>query len=154
MAEEKEEKKMHPAKVFLSVIPKTDRLINRLMNTVAELRSSLTSTGTDMQSDKVQTSGPKDTLGNTVAKIVDLEREINNRIDELCDLKYDILARISRMPDLDQQNVLIARYVQGLKWEKIAKEMNFSLSQIYKLHGKGLNSFLEFNPDIQAEETT
>ena len=107
-----------------------------------------------MQSDRVQTSGAKDTLGNTVAKIIDLEREINNRIDELCDLKYDILARISRMPDLDQQNVLIARYVQGLKWEKIAKEMNFSLSQIYKLHGKGLNSFLEFNPDIQEEETT
>lgn len=147
-----EEKTIHPAKKFLSEIPKTDRLINRLINTVAELRSSLTSTGTDMQSDRVQTSGSKDTLGNTVAKIVDLERQINSRIDELCDLKSDILSRIARMNDLDQQNVLIGRYVQGKKWEVIAKEINFSVSQVYKLHGKALNAFLEYNPDI--EETT
>ena len=130
------------AKEYLFQIPKIDRLINRLMNTLAGLRSSLTSIGNELKPDRVQTSGPKDTLGDTVAKIVDLEREINSRIDELCDLKTEALALISKIPDLDQQNVLIARYVQGLKWEIIADEFDHELKWAYEVHKKALIAFL------------
>ena len=75
------------AKDFLSQIHKTDALINRLVNTVATLRSSLTSTGSQLKQDKVQTSGPKNTLEEGIARIDELERTINIRIDELIDLK-------------------------------------------------------------------
>ena len=123
------------AKEQLSQIKKTDRLIDRLLSTVQTLRSSLTSQSYELQPDRVQTSGPKDRLSETFARIDDLEREINARIDDLIRLKEDTLKVIYQISDKDQQNVLIARYVQGERWEKIAVDLNFSIRQIHRIHG-------------------
>ena len=136
------------AKAYLMQISKTDRLINRLTNTVATLRSSLTNGNYELKQDIVQTSGPKNALEDTMIKIVDLEGQINSRIDELVAMKGDALKKIKALPDLDQQNVLIARYVQQFKWEKIALELNFSIAQVYRIHGKALLSFGTLNPNL------
>lgn len=129
------------AKEQLSQIKKTDRLIDRLLSTVQTLRSSLTSQSYELQPDRVQTSGPKDRLSETFARIDDLERKINARINDLIRLKEDTLKVIYQISDKDQQNVLIARYVQGEQWEKIAVDLNFSIAQVYRLHGKALVNF-------------
>ena len=129
------------AKEQLSQIKKTDRLIDRLLSTVQTLRSSLPSHRYPLQPDRVQTSGPKDRLSETFARIDDLERKINARIDDLIRLKEDTLKVIYQISDKDQQNVLIARYVQGERWEKIAVDLNFSIAQVYRLHGKALVNF-------------
>lgn len=131
------------AKEQLSQIKKTDRLIDRLLSTVQTLRSSLTSQSYELQPDRVQTSGPKDRLAETFARIDDLEREINARIDDLIRLKEDTLKVIYQISDKDQQNVLIARYVQGERWEKIAVDLNFSIRQIHRIHGGALVAFAE-----------
>ena len=73
---------------------------------------------------------------------------INARIDELVDLKNATLKAIQILPDFDQQNVLIARYIDGKKWLDIAFDLNFSISQVYKIHGKALISFSEKNPNL------
>lgn len=136
------------AKDYFAQIRKTDRLIQRLTDTVNTLRSSLTSQSYKLKPDKVQTSGPKDTLGETIAKIMSLEDDINTRIDELVKQKADAMRRIQNVPDQDQQNILIARYVNGEKWEKIAVDLNFSIAQIYRIHGAALLDFIKENPDI------
>lgn len=136
------------AKEYFAQIRKTDRLINRLDSTIATLRSSLTSTGSQLKQDKVQTSGPKNSLEETICKIDELERTINARIDELVSMKQEAFTMINRIPDLDQQNVLIARYIDGKKWLDIAFDLNFSISQVYKIHGKALISFSEKNPNL------
>ena len=136
------------AKEYFVQIRKTDRLIQRLTDTVNTLRSGLTSQNYELKPDKVQTSGPKDTLGETIVKIMSLEDDINARIDELVDLKNATLKAIQILPDFDQQNVLIARYIDGKKWLDIAFDLNFSISQVYKIHGKALISFSEKNPNL------
>ena len=98
------------AKEYFAQIRKTDRLIQRLTDTVNTLRSGLTSQSYELKPDKVQTSGPKDTLGETIAKIMSLEDDINTRIDELVTMKKEAFSMISKVPDLDQQNVLVGRY--------------------------------------------
>lgn len=141
------------AKDYFAQIRKTDRLIQRLLSTVSTLRSSLTSQSYELNPDKVQTSGPKNTLEETVAKIVDLEADINRRIDELVDQKADAMHRIEKVPDPDQQNILIARYVDGVKWERIAVDLNFSIAQIYRIHGAALLDFAKENPDILKDDS-
>lgn len=136
------------AKDYFAQIRKTDRLIQRLTDTVNTLRSSLTSQSYELKPDKVQTSGPKDTLGGTIVKIMSLEDNINTRIDELVQQKADAMRRIQNVPDQDQQNILIARYVNRDKWEKIAVELNFLIAQIYRIHGAALLDFIKENPDI------
>lgn len=141
------------AKDYFSQIRKTDRLIQRLTDTVNTLRSSLTSQNYDLKPDKVQTSGAKDTLGETVVKIIALKDDINARIDELVKQKADAMRRIQNVPDQDQQNILIARYVNGEKWEKIAVDLNFSIAQIYRIHGAALLDFIKENPDILKDDS-
>lgn len=136
------------AKEYFAQIRKTDRLIHRLDSTIATLRSSLTSIGCELKQDKVQTSGPKNSLEETICKIDELERTINARIDELVSMKQEAFTMINRIPDLDQQNILIARYIDGKKWLDIAFDLNFSISQVYKIHGKALISFSEKNPNL------
>ena len=141
------------AKEYFAQIRKTDRLIQRLTDTVNTLRSGLTSHSYVLKPDKVQTSGPKDTLGETITKIISLEEDINTRIDELVEQKADAMRRIQNVPDQDQQNILIARYVNGEKWEKIAVDLNFSIAQIYRIHGAALLDFIKENPDILKDDS-
>lgn len=139
------------AKDYFAQIRKTDRLIQRLTDTVNTLRSGLTSQSYELKPDKVQTSGAKDTLGETIVKIMSLEDDINARIDELVDMKQEAFTMINRIPDLDQQNILIGRYIQLKKWEDIALELNFSIQWVYELHGKGLLAFAKENTDFLKE---
>ena len=114
------------AKEYFAQIRKTDRLIQRLTDTVNTLRSGLTSQSYELKPDKVQTSGPKDTLGETIAKIMSLEDDINTRIDELVTMKKEAFSMISKVPDLDQQNV-------------------------FEIHGKALLAFAKENADFLKE---
>ena len=138
------------AKDYLMQISKIDRLITRLTNTVATLRSSLTSGNYELKRDVVQTSGPKNPIESTMIKIIDLEKQINDRIDELILRKTDAINKIELIPDLDQQTLLIARYVDNMKWPQIAESMNYSLPNIYKIHGKALLTFSENNPNLSV----
>ena len=130
------------ARDYLNQIPKIDRLINRLMNTLQTLRANLTSINCELKPDKVQTSNTNDSFSDAVNKIVDLEREIDARIDELFALRIEAFQKIKLIPDLDQQNVLIARYVQGAKWEDISREFDHEIRWVYRVHNAGLKSFL------------
>lgn len=136
------------AKEYFAQIRKTDRLIQRLTDTVNTLRSGLTSQSYELKPDKVQTSGPKDTLGETIAKIMSLKDDINTRIDELVTMKKEAFSMISKVPDLDQQNVLIGRYIQLKKWEDISEELNYSMQWVFELHGKGLLAFAKANSNF------
>ena len=139
------------AKEYFAQIRKTDRLIQRLTDTVNTLRSGLTSQNYELKPDKVQTSGPKDTLGETIAKIMSLEDDINTRIDELVTMKKEAFSMISKVPDLDQQNVLVGRYIQLKKWEDLAAEFECTTQWLFEIHGKALLAFAKENADFLQE---
>lgn len=139
------------AKEYFAQIRKTDRLIHRLDSTIATLRSSLTSTGSQLKQDKVQTSGPKNTLEETIVKIMSLEEDINTRIDELVSMKKEAFSMISKIPDLDQQNVLVGRYIQLKKWEDLAAEFEYTTQWLFEIHGKALLAFAKENADFLKE---
>ena len=88
------------------------------------------------------------TLEETITKIIDLEAKINARIDELVSMKQEAFTMINRIPDFDQQNILIGRYIQLKKWEDISEELNYSMQWVFELHGKGLLAFAKANSDF------
>ncbi len=129
------------AKDYLSQISKTDRLIKRLTETVSGLRSSLVSQNYALKPDVVQTSGPTNTLESTMSKVFELEEVIDGQIDDLLTLTKEAADLLERVTELDQRNILTARYIQGKKWFAISEEVNYSISQVYKIHGQALLSF-------------
>lgn len=139
------------AKEYFAQIRKTDRLIQRLTDTVNTLRSGLTSQSYELKPDKVQTSSPKNTLEETITKIIDLEAKINARIDELVSMKQEAFTMINRIPDLDQQNILVGRYIQLKKWEDLAAEFEYTTQWLFEIHGKALLAFAKENADFLKE---
>lgn len=133
------------AKEFLCEIQKMDRMIQRLCDTAATLRTHLTGQCYGHKPDKVQGTAPGDTIAATMAKIIDLEREIDQHIDALVKRKREAIHLISQLPDYNQQNVLMARYVQGMPWEEIARELDREIRWVYRVHGKGLAAFASVN---------
>ena len=126
-------------KDYLSQAYRIDQRINSKLAQVMSLRDLLgKATGTLSGAPKAATPNPH-TMEDTIAKMVDLENEINEDIDALVDLKTKIMRRIKRVENTEYQTILELRYLCFKRWEEIAVEMNSSLQHLYRLHEKAVN---------------
>ena len=74
--------------------------------------------------------------------ICDIENEINERIKQLSELYMRILNAIETVDDINLQNLLHRRYIQGQKWEEIAVNMHYSYMHVCRLHGQALEKIM------------
>ena len=77
-------------------------------------------------------------MQDIIGKIVDLENEINADIDQLVDLKREMVTAIKAVADPECQTLLELRFLCFKTWEQIAVEMNYSIQHIYRLRDKAL----------------
>lgn len=82
--------------------------------------------------------GTSDKVGNSVAKLLDLENEISSDIDRLVDLRHEIETAIASVEDEKLQTLLRLRYISCLTWEQIAVKMSYSYMQVCRIHGSAL----------------
>lgn len=87
-------------------------------------------------------AGGCDKIQNAVCQIVDLEQDINREIDAQIDLLRRIEAAVKQMDDEKLRDVMMYRYIDGLKLEEIAIEMSYSYMQIYRLHKKAISEIM------------
>ena len=121
-------------KDYLSQAYRIDQRINSKLAQVMSLRDLLgKATGTLSGAPKSATPNPH-SMEDTIAKMVDLENEINEDIDALVDLKAEIMRRIKRMENTEYQTILELRYLCFKRWEEIAVDMGYSLRRLYELH--------------------
>ncbi len=74
-----------------------------------------------------------------IAKIVDLENEIDADIDRLVAIRDGIKAIIESVEDDRERLLLQHRYLEGRTFEWIAAEMDLSWRWVHKLHSKVLD---------------
>jgi len=121
-------------KDYLSQAYRIDQRINSKLAQVMSLRDLLgKATGTLSGAPKAATPNPH-SMEDTIAKMVDLENEINDDIDALVDLKAEIMRRIKRVENTEYQTILELRYLCFKRWEEIAVDMGYSLRRVYELH--------------------
>ena len=121
-------------KDYLSQAYRIDQRINCKLAQVMSLRDLLgKATGTLSGVPKAATPNPH-SMEDTIAKMVDLENEINDDIDALVDLKAEIMRRIKRVENTEYQTILELRYLCFKRWEEIAVDMGYSLRRLYELH--------------------
>ncbi|MEF9895765.1 MAG: hypothetical protein RR843_08310, partial [Clostridia bacterium] len=125
---------------YLQQAFRIDQRINGKLEMVARLRESATKVTTNI-SDMPRASSPNlQTMESTVAKLVDLEADINRDVDALVDLKREIIDTIGTLDKPEHQMVLESRYLCYKSWEQIALEMNVQLRWVYRLHGRALSA--------------
>lgn len=131
---------MCDAKAYLRKIELLDAHINNKLSDLHQLRTMVTKITATISPVAVSGSGSQDKLGDAVAKIVDLQTDINKQIDEYVDLKREISAVLEKMDDPDQVKVLHKRYFEYKPWERIACEMKYSFRNVCYIHGKALQA--------------
>lgn len=127
-------------KDFLQQIELYDNHINNKLEELERLRSLTLKITSSLKQDVVSASGSQDKLGDAVAKIVDLQNEINQSIDLYVDRKREVNRVLEQITDVDYLQVLSKRYLLYEPWEQIAMEMGYTYRHITRLHGEALQA--------------
>ena len=139
---------------FLKQIERADKVISNKLYEVQRLRVLAVSTTVPTDREAVQTSGVSDKVGNIVAKIIDLENEINELIDEYVDLQRFCIGVIEAVKSPVQYTVLHKHYVQYKSFAEIAEEEHYSYDGIMKVKRKALEQvdaiLKEKSPEMQS----
>lgn len=129
------------AKTELNGIRYIDIEIDIMLREVERLRALLDVASTGLTAERVQSTRRGDIIPRTVAKIIDLEQQINGYIDQLVDRKAQAEYKLARVSDETQRNIIKLRYFEGKRWEDIAEEMDYSLPWVYRLHDRALKEY-------------
>lgn len=79
---------------------------------------------------------------NLVIKCVDLESQIEQEIVQMIALMQSIHTAIEAVRNPDERLVLRCRYILSLNWDDTAARMNYSPTQVRRLHGSALRSVI------------
>jgi len=127
------------AKEYLGQAYRLDQRINSKLEQVMSLRT-LATKATSTLSD-TPPSGTRNVhrMEDIIVKIIEMENEINRDIDNLVDLKREMVSVIKAVTDPEYQTILELRYLCFKSWEQIAVDMNYSIQHIYRLRDRALN---------------
>lgn len=125
-------------KEYLSQAYRIDQRIDSKLEQVMSLRELLgKATATLTSTPRPATLDPR-SMEEIVAKMVDLENEINEDIDTLVDLKQEITRVIKSVENPEYQTLLEMRYLRFKRWEEIAIELNYSMQYAFRVHERAL----------------
>lgn len=126
------------AKEYLKSISQLDDEIKRKRQRCRTLRDVAMNTSVKYSGDAVQQTRDNNSLEKILAKVIDLERQIENEESRLVDLKAEVWEQLDKLEDETQKRILWLRYAENKTWKMIAKDICFSERYIRKLHAKGL----------------
>lgn len=126
---------------YLSQIERLDHAIANKLSEIKRLADMATSISVSPKEVDVQSSGEQDKMGSAVAKIVDLQCEVQELVNELVEKRRIIIGQIDDMKNTDTYIVLSSHYVDRKDWNVISVEMKCSYRNIMKLKKKALQEF-------------
>lgn len=144
--------KARRAKTYLLRLAQCDARINAMQEKVEHLYEQATRITPTLKQDVVSGGGNRDKVGDAVAKIADLQKEINRQIDFYVDLQQEANAMLNRLQDNVHYTILYRRYMLGDSFAVIAAEIDKGERQTYSLHGEALVAFAELLMDKYTSE--
>lgn len=131
---------MEDAKSYLKQVEKLDAKIkNKLVETQQWRDIALGITSVN-NGEKVQSSGRQDKMAAAIEKCIDIEAEINSLIDELINIKKEVIATIEKLDSPTEYDVLHKRYIQYLSLQDIADHYGREYTNITTIHGRALKN--------------
>ena len=125
-------------KEYLGQAYRLDQRINSKLEQLESLNGLATKCTSTLTGMPKNPSRSTSLMADAVAKIVDLQAEINRDIDLLVDLKCEMVRVIKNVDHAEYQTLLELRYLCFKTWEQIAVDMNYSIDNVYRIHRKAL----------------
>jgi DNA-directed RNA polymerase specialized sigma subunit len=127
---------------YLSEAYRLDLRIDSKLGQIAslnELAEKCSSSITGMPHDP---SHSVSSMADAVAKIVDLQTEIDGDIHRLIDIKRQIVAEIKAVDNKECQTLLELRFLCGHSWEEVAAKMGNSIQHPYRMRDLALKKIV------------
>mgnify|MGYP002627264827 CR=1 FL=1 len=144
----KEQFKKMTAKQYLSQLKKIDIQIRQLMSEKDFLEAQLTKATMTPREIQVQSSLPADPMADKVARIVDIEKELDEKVDQLIDLRQVIVRQIQSLPNQMHIIILYKRFVEYKRCDTVFEEIRqenpqytYSDRQLFRTYKSALTSF-------------
>lgn len=131
------------AQEYLGQAYRLDQRINSKLDQVAKLNELATKCTVTLTGLPSNPNHGGSTMSDAIAKIIDLQAEINRDIDALVDIKSGIFALINSAGNNEHQLILEKRYLGYQPWGEIACDLNCTVSWVLKLHRKALRAIDE-----------
>lgn len=128
-------------KQYLMQISRLDRKINNKLSEIAQYRELAQSISAVENKERVQTSPDFDKIGGAISKLDEMERKLDEMIDDYVNKKSKIIEQIDKMDNELHYQILFSRYIEKKTFEKISTEINYSFRNTTRLHGKALKEF-------------
>lgn len=129
------------AKEYLEQLIVLDKEINSKQLRLITLRDIVVNTTPTYEEESVQHSRKRNPLEDIMAKIVDLDREIDEDIDKLVDLKAEVWEQLDKLSDERLKRILWLKYAERKSGKYIAENMGLTSRHIRRLHLQALVSF-------------
>lgn len=121
------------AKAYLGSIERMDRLIERKLDEASRTRDMMGKVTTAYGGTGGSGGGESDKVGACIARLVDLEAEIDEAVDKYVDIKRDAMQTVDKVRDPTLLALLYRRYIDRQTFEQCAYEMGFSYQWICEL---------------------
>lgn len=133
-------------KSYLNQVYRLHSRLRREQDKLADIRSAV-----EYRSPAFDGSGGhggSDKVGVAVANIMKREQRVSDLSAAYTEKYKEVERVIGSLGDDTLEEVLELRYLRFLKWEDIAKQMNYSERQTLRLHGVALKKMQKMSPDV------
>lgn len=71
-------------------------------------------------------------------KIINLNDYINDQVDKLIDLKYQLIQAIEQLDNSKERTIIWMKYISSKGWDEIAEELKISKTTLFILHDEAV----------------
>jgi len=129
------------AKEYLSQIRSLDHSINNSIAEIYRLKSMAVSITIEPKGDSICVSGEKDRMGNIIAKIVDLQKELESDVESYTKKRNELIEKINTLENKEYRDVLTQRFVLCKPFDSIYESIHMSRSKMFYVYDNALEFF-------------
>ena len=126
------------AKEYLNQAYRLDQRIRSKQEQISALNDLATSCSASMTGMPRNPNKGGSRMADAVCKIVDLQDSIATDMQELVELKAEIIATIKAVDCIEYQLILEKRYISGKLWPEIAVDLGYKMRRMYDIHEEAL----------------
>ncbi len=132
------ENRMMSGVEYLNQIPEADARVRKLRARVENLEALATDIARHMNGPIGHGQADADKTGALAAEICDAKQELEEAEAAAREIREKIGNMICQIEDGKITKIMLKRFLKGMKWKEVAKEMMYSEQWIYELRLKGI----------------
>lgn len=132
-------------KDYLNQINRLNMLINNKLLEISQFKELSCSISAVKNDEKVMTTPNQDPIGTSIARLDEMERKLDDMIDDYIALKEKIKQQINKLPKEKHKIILYEKYIKFKSISEISKKMDMTDRGCKKAHKKALEEFEKIN---------